>query len=260
MFENLVWRKDRMLMDGLTFRLEHFASDDWELGDECFIFFKIKELVDQYESFFAPRKNFRPQNIFELGLWDGGSLAFWFETFHPNKQVGIDLTQREDSKYFRRYLEERGLGERLKSYWGVNQADKQMLREIVAREFDAPLDLVIDDASHLYGPTRSSFDCLFPLLRPGGLYIIEDWAWEHWKGFDSPDHPWAQEKGLTELVFELIQATGTSPTLIKSVTTYQGFTVVERGEADLNDVENFKLEHHFWRRPTPHISDGLVKD
>jgi hypothetical protein len=38
------------------------------------------------------------------------------------------------------------------------------------------LDLVIDDASHLLGPTRSSFNVLFPLLRPGGVYVIEDWS------------------------------------------------------------------------------------
>jgi len=258
MFKNLVWQKDRMLLDGMTFRLQHFASDDWELGDQCFVFFKIKDLVDQYESFFAPRQNFRPQNIFELGLWDGGSLAFWFEIFRPKKQVGVDIMQREDSNYFRRYREDRGLGERLKSYWGVDQADKQTLREIVGREFDSPLDLVIDDASHLYDPTKSSFDCLFPLLRPGGLYIIEDWAWEHWRDFGSPDHPWAQEKGLTELVFELIQVTGASPALIKSVTTYQGFVVVERGEADLKGQLDFELGHHVWRRPLPHKPDALA--
>jgi hypothetical protein len=50
----------------------------------------------------------------------------------------------------------------------------------VAHEFSAPLDLVIDDASHIYGPTKASFQALFPLLRPGGLYLIEDWAWAHW--------------------------------------------------------------------------------
>ena len=35
---------------------------------------------------------------------------------------------------------------------------------------------MIDDASHLLDPTRSSFDVLFPLLRPGGVYVIEDWG------------------------------------------------------------------------------------
>lgn len=250
MFENLVWQKDRVLMDGLVFRLQQGISDGWELGNECFIFHKTQALVSQYEAFFASQPNFRPQNIFELGLWDGGSLAFWFECFQPKKHVGIDLLQRGDSEYFRRYISSRGLSARLKTYWDTNQADAPKLRSIVNREFDGPLDLVIDDASHFYQPTKSSFECLFPLLRPGGLYLIEDWAWEHWKDFSSPDDPMAKEESLTRLVVELLEATGTSTSLIGSLTTYQGFTVIERGEADIMGQEDFKLEHHIWRRPS----------
>jgi hypothetical protein len=26
-----------MLLEGLVFRLQHFRSDDWELGEECFV-------------------------------------------------------------------------------------------------------------------------------------------------------------------------------------------------------------------------------
>src|SRR4029077_11377083 len=47
--------------------------------------------------------------------------------------------------------------------------------EIVHDCFNGSIDVVIDDASHLYGPTRRSFEILFPLLKPGGAYIIEDW-------------------------------------------------------------------------------------
>ena len=256
MFEKLVWQKDRMLMDGLVFRLEQTSSDDWELNGQCFVFAKNQALVNQYGTFFASHQNFRPQNIFELGLWDGGSLVFWFETLRPKKQVGIDIQQRSDSDYFRSYVADRGLEEQIKTYWEVDQSDVQTIRGIVDRDFDGPLDLVIDDASHFYEPTKSSFECLFPLLRPGGLYIIEDWAWEHWRDFESPSHPWAHESGLTNLVCELVQATGTSTNLIRSLTTYQGFIVAERGEADMTGQEDFKLEHHIWRRKTPEETDA----
>jgi predicted O-methyltransferase YrrM len=254
MFENMVWQKDRMLMDGLVFRLEQWEGDGWELGDDCFIFFKVPTLVAQYESFFALHKGFRPQNIFELGLWDGGSAAFWVECLQPRKYVGIDRQERADSEYFRRYIESRGLSTRLKTYWNTSQDDFQKLRSIVGREFDGPLDLVIDDASHFYQPTKSSFECLFPLLRTGGLYIIEDWAWEHWREFDSPNHPMAKEKGLTDLICELVQAAGTSASLIQGVTIYQGFTVVERGPATLDPESTFRLQDQIFRR-APRDSD-----
>ena len=50
------------------------------------------------------------------------------------------------------------------------------LAEIVDEAFgDEPLDLVVDDCSHRYKPSRASFNELFPRLRPGGVYVIEDW-------------------------------------------------------------------------------------
>jgi hypothetical protein len=78
MFENLIWQKDRLLYNGLVFRLQHYKSDDWELGEDCFIFYKIKKLVDQYSHFFATR-DFQCERLFELGMWEGGSVAFWYE-------------------------------------------------------------------------------------------------------------------------------------------------------------------------------------
>src|SRR5262249_33219395 len=140
---------------------------------------------------------------------DGGSVAFWHELLRPRKHVALDLRDREDNPYFRRYVESRGLSGRIETYWKTDQADQARLREIVARGFDGPLDLVIDDASHLYGPTRASFEVLFPMLVPGGLYIIEDWAWGHWPGVIGPDHPWAGEEPLTTLVVKLVEVVGT---------------------------------------------------
>ena len=259
MFDNLTWLKDRMLMDGLVFRLQLSMSDDWELGTDCIVFFKTRALVQQYETFFKSRPQFQPQNIFELGLWDGGSLAFWFETFKPRKHVGIDAMHKGNSEYFRRYIAERGLEDRLKAYWGVDQSDARKLKEIVAGEFDGPLDLVIDDASHVYKPTKNSFECLFPLLRPGGLYIIEDWAWEHWIEFSESGHPMAGLDGLSRLVAECVQATATSETLIKSVTIYRGFTVVERGDTVFGQ-SGFRLEDYIYKRKTlrwPKIAQSM---
>jgi len=238
-----------MLLDDLVFRLQHYKNDDWELGENCFIFFKIKKLVDQYAKFWHCQRQFKPQNLFEIGMWDGGSVAFWFEHFHPKKHVAIDISKREDSQYFRDYLTSKGLEKRIKTYWGIDQADSERLREIVKREFDGALDLVIDDASHMYELTKISFETLFPLLRPGGLYVIEDWAWAHWKEFQTPEHPWSTETELTKLIFELVEATGSSTALIASFTIFEGFAVVERGEIDLAELGEFKLDKYISRRP-----------
>jgi cephalosporin hydroxylase len=246
MFNRLVWQRDRMLLDDLVFRLEHYRSEDWNGGDH-FRFYKVKELVDQYANFFSPRSDFRPGRVMELGTYDGGSTAFWYELFGPEKHVALDIEARTDTSYFRRYVESRGLDRQIKTYWQTDQNDKARLRTIVETEFDGPLDLVIDDASHLYRQTRASFETLFPLLRPGGLYIIEDWAWSHWP---IPDHPYyAGEEPLTRLVVELTEAAGTSGGLISSMVTYSGFVVVERGPQQLDKATHFNLENHIVRRP-----------
>lgn len=248
MFDKLIWKTDRLLLDDLVFRLELGKSGEWDLGDECFIFYKDKTLVDQYSQFFTSRPEFQARNILELGIYDGGSLAFWAEYFHPVKHIGVDNLDRQDTMYFRKYLDSRNLDESVKTYWRVDQGDANRLKDIVRSEYSRSLDLVIDDASHQYLLTKSSFETLFPLLRPGGLYIIEDWAWSHWPAWQAADHPWANNIELTRLVFDIVEIAGTSRDFISNLTVFQGFTVVERGPAVLDPNNTFRLDDHILRR------------
>ncbi len=240
-FDDLVWRNDRMELNDLVFRLQHYFSDEWDLGDKCFVFYKIKPLVDQYAKLFASMSNFRVGNMLELGLWDGGSTAFWFELLQPNKYVGIDRLEREDSPYFRAYAASRGIADRITTHWGTDQTDSKKLQLLVRQELGGSLNLVIDDASHQYEPTKRSFEILFPWIEPGGLYIIEDWAWSHWPEFQARSHPWINRTPLTKLVFDLVEAAGSwqlsqTHKLIESITVFQGFAAVERSNSFWTDT------------------------
>ncbi len=248
MFEQCLWQSDRMLLNHYVFRLQHYFNDNWELGDQCFVFYKIKTLIDEYQRLFHSNPNFTVNHLLELGLWEGGSAAFWFECLKPQKLVGVDIAVRDNSAYFNQYLEQNHLKERLKLYWGVSQDDEVKLRELIEHEFNNSLDLVIDDASHLYQFSKASFEILFPLLRPGGLYIIEDWAWGHWSQFQLPGPEWSREAELTNLVFELIQAVGTSRELFRQMTIFPGFVVIERGDAVLPAQVPLVLQDHIYRR------------
>lgn len=81
--DKLIWQKDRVLLNDLVFRLEQSKAPNWELGEECFVLYKPKDLIDQYERFFSTHPEFNPHRIVELGMWEGGSVAFWFEIFKP---------------------------------------------------------------------------------------------------------------------------------------------------------------------------------
>lgn len=87
------------------------------------------------------------------------------------------------------------------------------LTSILDDEFGArPLDLIIDDASHFYVQTRTSFQIAFSRLRPGGVFVIEDWGWAHRPGiFQRTDGHWHNELALSNLIFELQMVACTHP-------------------------------------------------
>ena len=41
-------------------------------------------------------------------MWEGGSVAFWFEVLKPKKHIGIDLRAITDSTHFQKYVNSRG--------------------------------------------------------------------------------------------------------------------------------------------------------
>jgi cephalosporin hydroxylase len=248
--ERLEWHSDRVLHDDLTFRLPRRATGAWAESQECLDFYKLPKLVNQYGSFLRRHPDLQPNHLLELGIFGGGSMALWFECFRPRKHVGIDIKRSADSDYFRRFVASRRAEGRLTTYWDTSQDDTSALRRIVEREFDGHLDLVIDDASHFYEPTRASFNFLFPFLRPGGLYVIEDWAWAHWRDVNLSPKFLRRAAKLTNFVTELVQAAGTDLELIPRVEIHQGFTVVERGPASLTPGR-FRLEERIYRRRVP---------
>lgn len=56
--------------------------------------------------------------------------------------------------------------------WRGSQADADFLAEVHADAGD--FDVIVDDASHISSLTITSFQLLWPYLKPGGIYIVED--------------------------------------------------------------------------------------
>lgn len=238
--DGLRWQDDRVLIgDDLVLRLQN-RPDDPELEVASLAFYKSRPLVDEYRRFYAARPEFVPTRIFELGIWDGGSTVFWHEVLRPEKLIAVDIGDREDDPLFVSYLAARGASGQVETHWRTDQQDTSRLVEL-AGTLGGPLDLVIDDASHLYGPTRASFEALFPLLRPGGMYVIEDWPWAHLAEYRSDDHPWRDEPPLTRLIHDLVELQGSAPGLAAGLTVNYAFAAVERGAAAIEPTGAFTL-------------------
>jgi predicted O-methyltransferase YrrM len=137
---------------------------------------KPPPLIDDYRTLVA---GFERPNIVEIGIAHGGSTALLAAIAEPAKLVSLEY-EPDRLPLLDRFLEGHDLTATVRPHFGVDQSDRSRVAEIVAEEFAGlPLDLVIDDASHRYDQTLASFEVLFPLLRPGGLFVIEDWVGLH---------------------------------------------------------------------------------
>ena len=160
-------------------------------------------------------------------MFDGGSVLFWHNFFEPLKHVAVDIAPDPGNPYLAKCLGSGGRDARVRTFWSTDQGNAPRLRQLMRDELGGPIDIVIDDASHLYDLSKRSFETLFPELRPGGLYIIEDWAWGHWPAywqtFASQKHP------LTQLIFDLIAAAGTSRDWISRVLSFKDSQSLSEG-------------------------------
>jgi predicted O-methyltransferase YrrM len=205
--------------------------------------------------------SFPDARIVELGIAQAGSAALTALVAIPRKLVAVELDEtRVDA--LDELIREFDLEQRIRPHYGVDQADRTRLRAIIDDEFgDEPLDLVIDDASHRLGETRSSFETLFPRLRPGGLFLIEDWNHQHLFSralaalLTDPDPKVrarveqrvaeAQpEPPLTRLIIELVLAQAESDEFISAVVVGPRWTTVIRGDGYL-DASEFRLSDLF---------------
>lgn len=191
-----------------------------------------------------------PRRIVELGIFKGGSTALLTLLADGAHVVAFDLDP-DPVEALEHFCQERGLGHRLSIHQGVDQGDREAIGEALGAAFASnDLDLVIDDASHMLGPTRATFDMLFPRLRPGGRYLIEDWACD--LSFEleierrmSVDEAFACDvrsrasagqpsPPLARLVLELVLASGYHPDAVAAVTALGPFVEVVRGPAALD--------------------------
>ena len=233
--ERTVWTSDHdFTLDGVVYTSMQKAA-----GHADMLILKDRGIVSLYEDLIASTS---PRTILELGIFRGGGAALLSQLATPDKLVALDM-MAEPCDPLERFIDQRGLRGTVVPYYGIDQANVHQLDEIVAAEFDGPIDLIIDDASHLVEQTRASFNRLFPHVRPGGLYVIEDWAWAHIAGA-TEDRNYQSVSPLSLFVWELVLASARLPQSVVDVSVGYHWAVVRRGTANLRP-EKFDVSTHF---------------
>ena len=157
-------------MANLTALANAFGSDKGTLGRYPHRYSGLYDLL------FYPLRE-QPITLVEMGLARGGpeaggpvdrqvvspSVRMWADYFPLAQIVGFDISDfshmRMDRFHFVR---------------GDSGSRGDLMRLAAA----AQPDIVIDDASHASYHQQLAFDVMFPVLKPGGLYIIEDLHWQ----------------------------------------------------------------------------------
>ena len=246
--------EEGFVVDGVTFR---YGLGPGSAGDRFFVA-KTPEMLDGYRALAGELEG---ATILELGIATGGSTAWMALEFAPALLVAVDIADQRVPA-LDELIAARDLGAVVRPHFSVDQSDADHLRRIVADEVgDRQLDVVIDDASHLLGPTRTSFETLFPLLRPGGLYVIEDWSWEHrnadlWDAYfsdtEAPDYELRCQvlaekmqdpsnllvnlSPLSDLAVELTLALASAADVVAAVSIDEYSIVVRRGPAPVDPI------------------------
>lgn len=151
----------------LTFLAQIYGTDKW--GEHWY--------TPQYEFHFQKLRN-KSINLLEIGVggydkpYSGGSsLRMWKRYFPKANIFSFDIYDKSPHQE-----------SRIKIYQG-SQVDPEFL-DAVCNEI-GNMDIIIDDGSHLNEHVLFTFHHLFPKLKSGGIYVIEDTQtsyWEHYGG------------------------------------------------------------------------------
>src|SRR6056297_681229 len=154
----------------LTDLADHYGSDKGSTKHRY---------TELYHMLFHP---YRPRkiNFLEMGLLIGGpehgvdkdrktedlpSIRMWLDYFPKARIHGLDVSD------FSWFEHER---------YSFHRCDMDDRAEIAAAMdgIEGGLDIVVDDASHASHHQQNAFLEIFPKLKPGGLYVIEDLRWQ----------------------------------------------------------------------------------
>lgn len=126
--------------------------------------------------------------VLELGIGGyeyhdrgGESLRMWADYFNVAEIHGVDIHDKS------------GIKKRVGIHTHIgSQDDVNFLVDLVGKIGNP--DVVIDDASHINSLSIRSFQILFPMLKPGGIYICEDVETSYW-----PEHGYGGSTNITNL-------------------------------------------------------------
>ncbi|UNE35691.1 class I SAM-dependent methyltransferase [Vermiphilus pyriformis] len=133
--------------------------------------------LDIYERYLNHLKD-QPITFLEIGFLQGSSARMWDEYFSNGKLHFMDYDPGI-------YNYAHGLSDRSTLHI-VDQGKRTDLENFI-KKTDTQFDVILDDGGHRMEQQILSFEMLFPRIKPGGMYIVEDLHtsyWSDWSGYE----------------------------------------------------------------------------
>ena len=237
-WKNLDWKtNDCFHLNGYTFELVSWGSPKKKSHENNFVLVKDQTFANSMGRIL---ENSYPKTILEFGIYQGASLVLLDQLYKPDIIIGID--NRVGSDALLNYIQSRDGKTRFIAGYEMFQDDETAVARLLDEALaGSPLDLVIDDCSHLYLQSKRSFELTFPRLSEGGVYIIEDWGWAHWSG-EFQERKFFEGTPLSQLIFELLMIQSSQPELIQRIEVDFHHVAVFRGTGAI-DLASFSIDH-----------------
>ena len=126
---------------------------------------KPSSIWTAYERHLSPLRD-QPIRLLEVGVYKGRSTAVFARYFPRALLTGVDIAAPAldfeaipGAKFFL-----------------CDQRDTPRLHAIADERAPDGFDIIIEDASHVGEWSMQTYQALFPKLKLGGLYFVEDWG------------------------------------------------------------------------------------
>lgn len=142
----------------------------------------------KYDKILSPfREAF--SSILEIGVAQGQSIRMWTDYFTKATIHGADISKASENCV--------DYSDRIRFHL-LDQRNEAQLKNL---EQFSPFDLIIDDGNHFWMEQILTFKTLFPYLRKGGIYIVEDTTTSYWREYkNNPVSPIEYFKSLVDEV------------------------------------------------------------
>lgn len=127
----------------------------------------LEDYLPIYDELWTPIRN-DLITMLEIGIGKKGSLRIWKEYFPQGTIIGSDI----DSNKI--YQEDRI------TTLVADQSDPDSMKPVIEL---GPFDIIIDDGGHQMSQQIRSLVIMWPHVKPGGYYVVEDTCTSYWQQF-----------------------------------------------------------------------------